>query len=307
MKKESLSRRDFLKLTALGLTAAALGKLTDCVSVPSQPVPELGVSPTPTTRPTTETPARSPTSVPSPTRIQETPENIPPPTATGTPEPEPLTPEKIAFLATHNFYHGRTDETIAMMTYDEGLVHDNVQSLLDVYRQYHTRCTFFMTGAGLRESKDLLSRIVDEGHIIGCHGWDHEELTQLKASDLAQQFEKWLKRLHETLPNYQVNYFRAPFGSWNTRVLETAAMYGMQHVGWTIESGGTTPETIHYIFNYFEEIYKKAYGIGGAIVLSHTHRYFDISQANKILDTWEQMGYKLVTVDEGKTDKDRWS
>jgi len=307
MGKETISRRDFLKLAELAMAAVVLNEFTACVPVSSQPIPEHDASSTPTTPPTTEIPTPSPTSAPSSAYNQESPKNTSSPTATSTPESEPLTLEKIDFLATHNFNHGRTDEKITMMTYDEGLVHDNVLSLLDIYKQHGAQCTFFMTGVGLQKSKDLLPRIIDEGHIIGCHGWDHEELTQLTHAELTQQFENWFGRLRQTLPNYQANYFRAPFGSWNTHVLETAAMYGMQHVGWTIESGGTTPETIDYIFDYFEERYKNAYGIGGAIVLSHTHRYYDISQASKILETWELLGYKLITVDEGKMNKDRWS
>lgn len=302
MTKEHLSRRDFLKLTALGMGAITFGGLGGCIVAPgATPEPTRFIGPT--DQPATETPALTPKPPPSPINYQEV------PTATVTSNYELLTPEKIAFLATHNFYHGRTDEKITMMTYDEGWPRENVQTLLDIYRKRNVKCTFFMSGQGLVASRDLLPQLVDEGHILGCHSFNHEEkdeMTGLDDTQLEDQFKRWFDLKNQIIPEYQVRYFRAPFGSTNLRVQTFAAWYGMQHVGWTIESGGTTPETFNYVFNFFEENYKNAYGIGGAIVLSHTQRYFDVFQADKILDAWDQLGYKLVTVDEGKMDKDRW-
>ena len=131
-------------------------------------------------------------------------------TSVPTINPDILTAEKITFLASHPFNHGATDKKQIMMTYDEGQVRDNVVYLLDTFKKAGIKCTFFFTGFGLNESGDLLPRIINEEHILGCHSWDHSELTQLSDKKLQLQFSKWFDKLHAILPDYKPNYFRTP-------------------------------------------------------------------------------------------------
>ena len=227
-------------------------------------------------------------------------------TSVPTINPDILTAEKITFLASHPFNHGATDKKQIMMTYDEGQVRDNVVYLLDTFKKAGIKCTFFFTGFGLNESGDLLPRIINEEHILGCHSWDHSELTQLSDKKLQLQFSKWFDKLHAILPDYKPNYFRTPYGSVNQKVLQAAASYGLQHVGWTVESGGMDEKTKDNVSRNFGLYQNQMKAIGGAIVLSHTHRPYDVSQASEIIKKWKDMGYDLVTVDQGKLDKDRW-
>ena len=221
-------------------------------------------------------------------------------------EKSPLTPEKIDFLATHPVTYGRKDIQTVIMTYDEGQKRKNVEHLLDVYKELGARGTFFITGAGIRESGDLLKRMVDEGHTLGCHSFTHPEMTALKDSGVKGEFDKWFTDLRKYLPDYEVKYWRAPYGSKNNRVLRIAAEYGMQHVGWTGESGGQTDKSIDYVFrsqNIYENYYK---GVGGMIMLSHTHRYYDAWQAEAIVKKFQEQGFNLVNIDEGIDPADRY-
>lgn len=296
-----ISRRDFLKLCATG--AFGLWASSACKKI-GIPLPEDTSTPTSSATPSntaTETPTSTQTSTSTP-RPTET------PTATNTPTmtPELLTPEKIAFLADHSIYHGKKDQTITSMTYDEGWPVENVRALLDVYHNYNAKSTFFMTGQGLAASRDLLPELIDEGHILGCHAFTHDEMTAMDDTHLEDQFKLWFDIKNQIIPEYQVKYFRAPFGSHNLRVRTFAARYGMQHVMWTAESGGITDQTINYIFRDFLTYQRGYNAIGGLIVLSHTHRYFDVSQAEIILQKWQEMNYRMVTVDEGIQDSDHW-
>ena len=77
-------------------------------------------------------------------------------------------------------------------------------------------------------------------------------------------------------------------------------------MGWTVESGGMDEKTKDNVSRNFGLYQNQMKAIGGAIVLSHTHRPYDVSQASEIIKKWKDMGYDLVTVDQGKLDKDRW-
>jgi peptidoglycan/xylan/chitin deacetylase (PgdA/CDA1 family) len=293
-EKYRLSRKDFIGLSVATILALLLRPLLEAVSHIHTPAPlPLSTSTRDilTKRPTqteTSTSTKTPTITPTKQEI-----NL-------------LTPEKIDFLANHPINHGRTDEKIVIMTYDEGIIPANVEHLLDIYKTIGGKCTFFMTGVGLEQSKDLLTRIIDEGHVIGCHGYEHINLAELADEKITEQFKMWFEKFRSILPDYQVNFFRAPSGSYNTRVLKIAASFGLQHVLWNVESGGMNPDTLKNVFDGFQRYQNYYQAVGGAIILSHTMRYYDISQAEDIVNKWSDLGYQLVTIDQGKMESDTW-
>jgi len=296
-EKFKLSRKDFIVLAAATILALLIRPVVELISRSKKPV-----------QPATATDSETPTELPSETQVPTEPiqpTEIPTDTPT-TQVRQLLTPEKIDFLVKHPINHGNTGKKIVIMTYDEGTVPANIEHLLDVYKTFNGKCTFFMTGDGLEQSKNILGRIRDEGHFIGCHSYDHINLAELTNDKITDQFNRWQDKFHSILPDYQTAYFRAPYGSYNSRVLEIAASFGMQHVFWNVESGGITSDTIKYIFDQFQQYENYYQAIGGAIVLSHTMRYYDISQAEDILKKWTELGYTLVTIDQGKKDSDTW-
>ena len=46
--------------------------------------------------------------------------------------------------------------------------------LLDIMAEYDVRGTFFILGPVAQHYPDLIRRIADEGHELGCHGWSHD-------------------------------------------------------------------------------------------------------------------------------------
>ena len=194
-----------------------------------------------------------------------------------------------------------------MMTYDDGYVPKNIEHLLDVYKGHNVKFSCFLLAPCLVQASSLLERIIDEGHLIGCHGYDHVDFRGLTDDQLHSQFQKWMDVFQGIVPNYHVNYFRAPYGSKDKRVLRIAAEHGLQHVMWNIESGGMDDKTFSYVFDGLDRFHRYYSGsIGGAIVLSHTMRYYDISQSEAIITELIGRGYDLVTVDQGIKKEDRW-
>ena len=310
-EKNRLSRKDFIILSATTMLALLLRPLIEAVSHTHTSTPSSSFTPAKDIFAKTSTLTETPTSTETLTST-ETQTSTETPTAAPTMTPTKqninlLTPQKVVFLANHPINHGRTDEKIVIMTYDEGTIPANVEHLIDAYNAIDGKCTFFMTGDGLKQSKDLLARIADQGHVIGCHSYEHINLAELSDGKITEQFNMWFDKFRSILPNYQVNYFRAPYGSYDDRVLEIAASFGMQHVFWNVESGGITSDTLKNIFDGFQRYQNYYKAEGGAIVLSHTMRDYDISQAADILDKWSGLGYRLVTIDQGKMESDTWN
>jgi peptidoglycan-N-acetylglucosamine deacetylase len=231
-------------------------------------------------------------SFPSPRKDVWTP--TPPPSL-----PQPSIPaDEQAFLAGHDLIHGDTARNVVMITYDDAKDSARVNHILDVYREYGMHTTFFIIGTDLDACKESLPRIIAEGHDLGCHGWDHlSPMTSLADNAINHQFGEYLYKVNQYLPDYQVKFFRAPFGDRNDRVRALAAGWGMQHVLWSLESGGEDKSTYHNVVDRVQP---------GDIVLSHAFRYFDVNDAEVIVRELIRKGYNLESLSTGTAPADQW-
>jgi len=51
---------------------------------------------------------------------------------------------------------------------------------LDIFAQYNIKGTFFVTAEAIASYRDLMLRIIDEGHEIASHGFTHYRLSELR-------------------------------------------------------------------------------------------------------------------------------
>jgi peptidoglycan/xylan/chitin deacetylase (PgdA/CDA1 family) len=209
-----------------------------------------------------------------------------------------LSGEEVTFLANHELITGDTHRKVVMMTYDDVLDNQRLSHLLDVYLEQGIKCSFFIIGIDLENCRATIPRLIHEGHDLGCHGWVHDSpLTSLSDENINDQFAKFFTKVNEIVPGYRVRYIRAPFGARNQRVRDLAASWGMQHVLWSLESGGQDRETIHYVVDRVQN---------GSIVLSHAHRYYDVTEADVIVRELIRKGFSLENLSSGMDPKDKW-
>jgi peptidoglycan/xylan/chitin deacetylase (PgdA/CDA1 family) len=208
-----------------------------------------------------------------------------------------ITTEEIDFLASHELKTGDLTRKVAMLTYDDVFRNDKLSHLLDVYREHSVKCTFFIIGINLEDCKATLPRLIDEGHDLGCHGWIHNPFTSLSDASIHGQFKAFFAKVNEIIPGYRVRFFRAPYGDRDMRVRTLAATWGMQHVLWSLESGGMDKNTVHNVVDRIQN---------GSIVLSHASRQFDVSEADVIVKELIRKSYNLETISSGMDPADKW-
>ncbi len=208
-----------------------------------------------------------------------------------------LTSGEIDFLASHELKTGDLTRKVAMLTYDDVFRNDKLSHLLDVYREHGVKCSFFIIGVNLEDCKATLPRLIDEGHDLGCHGWVHNPFTSLSDDSINGQFNAFVTKVNEIVPGYQVKFFRAPYGDRDMRVRTLAATWGMQHVLWSLESGGMDKLTVHNVVDRMQN---------GSIVLSHASRQFDVSEADVIVKELIRKGYSMETISSGMDPADKW-
>jgi len=65
-----------------------------------------------------------------------------------------------------------------------------------------------------------IKALSDSGHAIGCHTWDHPNVTTVKGKEWERQIDE-PKLLLEKITGRAVNHFAYPYGAWNdTAIIE---------------------------------------------------------------------------------------
>lgn len=101
---------------------------------------------------------------------------------------------------------------------------DTFAKLLDDLDRYNIKATFFCLGKLAQERPDVIRRIADRGHEVGCHSNEHTWLTKMDEQTLKVDTSEAIKTLEDVSGQKVVSY-RAPAFSvtpenrWALRVL----------------------------------------------------------------------------------------
>lgn len=91
------------------------------------------------------------------------------------------------------------------LTFDDGPVPESTTFILDTLAQYNVKATFFMVGENVLRYHDLYNRIVEEGHQVGNHTFNHMGSLKHWALTYGINTEKANELIHAHL-------FRPPHG-----------------------------------------------------------------------------------------------
>jgi peptidoglycan/xylan/chitin deacetylase (PgdA/CDA1 family) len=293
MTEKKLSRRKFLKVLAFLGTGTALSKCASDRTGNKNFAEQTTLADSPG-----ETPSPSIASV---TESAETATSTVSPTPTHGCTPLGLTDAAKDFIAAHEVKRGDTSRNVMLMTYDDMNYHEYFTWILDAYKSFGAKTTFFLPGGYYRDFITIkkyaseIERIVAEGHVFGCHGLVHEPLTSYTSDQIRKDIEQWLKLAGEIVPGYSVQWIRFPFGDSNDRILKIVAEYGLQSVLWSYESGGMDEATLSRLLEKTKP---------GDIVLSHSMRYYDAFYAHDIIEKLLSSGYSLESVETGLAPED---
>ncbi|MET9324689.1 polysaccharide deacetylase family protein [Streptomyces sp. NPDC003038] len=150
-----------------------------------------------------------------------------------------------------------------VLTFDDGPDPRYTPGILDTLARYGVRAMFFVCGEMATENRDLLRRMVAEGHVIGNHTWTHPLIPKLSRPGLASEIGRTSEVVQRSVGQAPV-WFRAPYGAWNRAAFEIGAELGMEPLAWTVDSlDWKEPGTTAIVSRVLK-------GAGpGVIVLSH--------------------------------------
>lgn len=91
------------------------------------------------------------------------------------------------------------------ITFDDGPHPESTSAILDLLESKGIKATFFCVGAKVRKYPKLFNRIIESGHGIGNHGYDH-------LSGWTTSKNKYIRDAMKAAELIPTNYFRPPYG-----------------------------------------------------------------------------------------------
>ena len=149
------------------------------------------------------------------------------------------------------------------LTFDDGPVPGVTDYVLDALGSKDMKATFFMVGDNIKKYPDLAKRVMEEGHSIGNHTFNHLNGWKTRLEDYIDNVNRCNAIIAETL-GFAPQLFRPPYGLLTTgqakKVLES-----LDIVMWNVLSGDYQKGISS------QQVFNKTckYSRSGSIVLFH--------------------------------------
>lgn len=129
----------------------------------------------------------------------------------------------------------RTRRRTLYLTFDDGPHPDFTPPVLDLLKAHDATATFFLIGERIERHPDVVRRIVDEGHALGNHSWDHPQLSTLPLAGQVDQITRTDAAL-SAFDGRATHPFRPPSGALPVNLLFHFARSGRTIAFWSYDS-----------------------------------------------------------------------
>jgi peptidoglycan-N-acetylglucosamine deacetylase len=108
----------------------------------------------------------------------------------------------------------KTEEKVIYLTFDDGPLPIYTEFVLDELAKFNAKACFFLIGANIVQNKELVNRILKEGHSIGNHTMNHPNAFEISHNIYLKEIEE----CQTVLNTFQKTvFFRPPYGKLKIR------------------------------------------------------------------------------------------
>jgi peptidoglycan/xylan/chitin deacetylase (PgdA/CDA1 family) len=122
------------------------------------------------------------------------------------------------------------------LTFDDGPDPKYTPQVLALLDQFQVKATFCLVGEMAEQFPELVKEIVDAGHTLCNHTWNHDTTlgTKTKAA-IRADLVRTNDAIHKAVPDAKISYFRHPGGAWTPAAVAVAKELGMSALHWTVD------------------------------------------------------------------------
>jgi peptidoglycan-N-acetylmuramic acid deacetylase len=192
-------------------------------------------------------------------------------------------------------WDNKTEEKVLYLTFDCGYEYKGLTAtFLDILQEKEVKATFFCTLAYLQDRPDFVSRMINEGHIVGNHSANHPDFTAISKERMAKELLGVENYLRVNF-GYSSSYFRYPSGVHSQLTLDTTTSLGYHSIFWSIayddydtENQRTAEDALHILESRLHP---------GAVILLHAVSTTNAVILGDFIDYAREQGYEFRSLD----------
>lgn len=183
------------------------------------------------------------------------------------------------------------------LTFDDGPNQRYTPLLLDLLSKNQIKCTFFVVAKNAMKNRDIITRMVKEGHTIGIHSYRHKSSWLSFPLETKKDFEISLKIMEST--GIKITYFRPPWGTFNLLTNYYARRNKLTTVLWSINARDWSKHTS--VSDIKEKLINSV--TFGDIIVLHDNNGDEcaplrtIKALEEILPELKSKGFKFITLE----------
>ena len=187
-------------------------------------------------------------------------------------------------------YNVETEEKQVAISFDAAWGADKTQGILDILKEFDVNATFFLVGFWVDDYPEMVKAIDEAGCEIGTHSNTHPDMVKLSKSTMKSELETSISKIKE-VTGKDVKLFRAPYGSYNNTLLETADELGLKTIQWDVDSLDWKGLSASEICSRITSRVKN-----GSIILMHNNSDNILEGLRLTLNRLKVAGYKITCI-----------
>lgn len=196
-------------------------------------------------------------------------------------------------------WDNKSSEKTLYLTFDCGYEYENLTgNILDTLKSKDVPAAFFCTLDYLEDAPEFVTRMINEGHIVGNHSTTHPS----DSSALSREKMAWeLLGVHNYLRvnfGYNSKYFRFPTGTYSVNALEVIDSIGYRSIFWSNAHADWDPENQPGVQKSFDTLTSRLHA--GSVILLHACSPDNAAILGDFIDYAESQGYVFKSLDDYK-------
>jgi peptidoglycan/xylan/chitin deacetylase (PgdA/CDA1 family) len=188
----------------------------------------------------------------------------------------------------NTFWKGKQGEV--SFTFDDGPHPEVTPKVLEVLGEVGVKAAFFVIGRNAEKHPELLKQIMDEGHVIGNHTYNHAYVFSKAAAE--RQLSEGQEAI-EKVTGKKTNYFRPPFGVMTPEIAAAIRKAKCSVFGWDLRSQDGRIRTKEATIKRVKAHLKKS-----TVLLFHDTNPTTPDALREIIHLCKQNGMKIVSLPE---------
>lgn len=120
------------------------------------------------------------------------------------------------------------------ITFDDGPHPENTNKIIKILGDANIKATFFMVGEDMKKYPDVVNNVVNSGHEVGYHSFNHDSLKKISLKSFILDLKK-AKSLEKEF-GFKFKFYRPPYGDLSLLTILLLIFSAWKIVMWSLDS-----------------------------------------------------------------------